>query len=484
MDRSKKPKSSNLASHRRFQLLDLNKSSSSLNMSTSSLRSIGEEARKGGGAVAVQASRRATTVRFAPPPLSSATKVSSGLVSHSQSQQALAMARPATASGARPGSASSGTRCRTPAGRLPEPAGPKAMRRSWGWTAAELDAKEAAASGNPVVSKVMAKTHSRSSSAPRRLPAEEKEKPLPKRGSKIMITSTSRTKTNLGTPPKTETQGSRSPPGVAAARTNMKAPNSVSLKNMDTVSPPPRKTSVATIGACWESLPSDLQNLGLEVMRYRDDAEAAAVEALHQSSAAETLLRCLSAFADLTSAVAELSPQQTVDEFLALHGALGAAVPRDDKGDGHAAAGAWLRAAVTTDLAHFSLLYSAASRSKSSGAASPTVSPASPPPPAQRAAPSGEAGAEESWMEAARRALGEQMRAWFLGHVERLLDGDVAGTLGQLKRVNDWLDAAVGLGPESDAVERVRKKIYGYLLDHVESAVVALNGGVAAARRK
>ena len=87
-------------------------------------------------------------------------------------------------------------------------------------------------------------------------------------------------------------------------------------------------------------------------------------------------------------------------------------------------------------------------------------------------------------MEAARRALGEQMRAWFLGHVERLLDGDVAGTLGQLKRVNDWLDAAVGLGPESDAVERVRKKIYGYLLDHVESAVVALNGGVAAARRK
>jgi len=126
-------------------------------MSTSSLRSVGEEARKGSGAV--QASRRAATVRFAPPPLSSATKASSGSVSHSQ--QAMAMARPATARGTRPGSAS-GTRCRTPAGRLPEPAGPKAMRRSWGWTAAELDAKEAAASGNPVVAKV--KTHSRSSS--------------------------------------------------------------------------------------------------------------------------------------------------------------------------------------------------------------------------------------------------------------------------------------------------------------------------------
>ena len=85
------------------------------------------------------------------------------------------------------------------------------------------------------------------------------------------------------------------------------------------------------------------------------------------------------------------------------------------------------------------------------------------------------------WLEAARRRLGEEMRAWFLGHVERLLDGDVAGTLGQLKRVNDWLDA-VGVGPESEAVERVRKTIYGYLLDHVESAVVALNGGTAATR--
>lgn len=167
MDRSKKPRSSNLASHRRFELLDLSKSSSSLNMSTSSLRSVGEETRKGGGAVAVQARRRAATVRFAPPPLSSATKASSGPGSHSQSQQALAMARPATASGARPGSAS-GTRCRTPAaaGSLPVPSsGPKATRRSWGWTSGDSDVKEPPANGNPVVApKVVAKTHSRSSS--------------------------------------------------------------------------------------------------------------------------------------------------------------------------------------------------------------------------------------------------------------------------------------------------------------------------------
>nr|TKV99429.1 hypothetical protein SEVIR_8G042550v2 [Setaria viridis] len=122
-------------------------------MSTSSLRSVGEETRKGGAAV--QASRRATAVRFAPPPPSSAAmsaKANSGSVSHSQQ----AMARPATASGARPGSAA-GPRCRTSAGRLREP-GPKATRRNWGWTGSVV-AKEKGSS-NPVA----AKTHSRSSS--------------------------------------------------------------------------------------------------------------------------------------------------------------------------------------------------------------------------------------------------------------------------------------------------------------------------------
>lgn len=35
------------------------------------------------------------------------------------------------------------------------------------------------------------------------------------------------------------------------------------------------------------------------------------------------------------------------------------------------------------------------------------------------------------------RRLREEMSAWLLGHVERLHDGDVVGTLGQLKRMND-----------------------------------------------
>lgn len=74
-------------------------------------------------------------------------------------------------------------------------------------------------------------------------------------------------------------------------------------------------------------------------MEYRGDAEVAAVEALKEASAAEILLRCLSAFAELASAAAKHSPQETVDEFLALHTALtgsNAAVPGDDKQSLHA----------------------------------------------------------------------------------------------------------------------------------------------------
>ena len=86
-----------------------------------------------------------------------------------------------------------------------------------------------------------------------------------------------------------------------------------------------------------------------------------------------------------------------------------------------------------------------------------------------------------TWLETAARELGEEMCAWFVGHVDRLLEADVAGTLGQLKRVNDWLD---DVGLRTAAVDRLKEKIFGYLLDHVESAVVALNGGVAFNRRK
>lgn len=85
-------------------------------------------------------------------------------------------------------------------------------------------------------------------------------------------------------------------------------------------------------------------------------------------------------------------------------------------------------------------------------------------------------------------------RDWFLVFVEKFLDtdgdtilsdnGQIAGMLSQLKSVNDWLD---GIGSSKnqgescqipvETIDRLRKKIYEYLLTHVESAAAALTGG-------
>ncbi|KAJ7980673.1 DUF936 family protein [Quillaja saponaria] len=89
--------------------------------------------------------------------------------------------------------------------------------------------------------------------------------------------------------------------------------------------------------------------------------------------------------------------------------------------------------------------------------------------------------------------LQRQSRDWFLGFVERFLDADVdtslsdngqiAGMLTQLKNVNNWLDEIGSSLDEGEStnistetIDRLRKKIYEYLLTHVESAAAALGG--------
>ncbi|EAY80555.1 hypothetical protein OsI_35736 [Oryza sativa Indica Group] len=433
--------------------MDVRRMSSSLNMSSSSLRS-------SGGA---DVDRRTTTatVRFAPTPTtlsssssSSATRRAGSSRAVSSSSSSSQQARPATA---RPASVAGTRGMRSLHGGSPATLGPKGLRRSWGWGTGgsgggggdgeEKEGGDHRRRGDAVAVAGEVKAPVRSSSVPRRIPADQ-DKQHPKRETKTKITSNSKTKAVSGSPPKAgeDVSMDRRIPNTAASKTTEKAPRNVSLNNMVRQSPP-RKTTPATIGASWESLPSDLQSIGLEVMSYRDAAEVAAIEALQEASSAEILLR---AFADLAAVAAEMSPQQTVDEFLALEATLARSAAA-----GHAED--WLRAAVSSDLGRFSL-YSA-------------VSPTS--------QPEEEAGRRRTtWLGAAAREVGEETRGWFVGHVERLIDGDAAGTLGQLKRVNDWLDGAPP--PPSEAAERLRKKIFGYLLDHVESAVLALNGGAAA----
>jgi Plant protein of unknown function (DUF936) len=95
-------------------------------------------------------------------------------------------------------------------------------------------------------------------------------------------------------------------------------------------------------------------------------------------------------------------------------------------------------------------------------------------------------------------ALRNESAGWFLKYVEKFLDAveacesHVGGLLCQMKKLDDWLNevvkkekavvlvdrnkdgAMLSEEEENDSCERVRKKIYGVLLRHVESAAVAL----------
>lgn len=89
--------------------------------------------------------------------------------------------------------------------------------------------------------------------------------------------------------------------------------------------------------------------------------------------------------------------------------------------------------------------------------------------------------------------LQSEMKLWFLKFVEDCLDagskvfressgdgvktsppipnrGSIASVLSQLKRVNDWLDRVVSKrdGPLKENVERLKRKIYGFVIQNVD----------------
>ncbi|KAJ6991460.1 hypothetical protein NC653_019596 [Populus alba x Populus x berolinensis] len=311
----------------------------------------------------------------------------------------------------------------------------------------------------------------------------------------------------------------------------------------------------------WSSLPSSLAKFGKEVMKHRDAAQTAAIEAVQEATAAESLLRCLSMYSELTSSAREDNPQPAVEQFLALHASLnnsrliadslfkiipaGSSPDSNDNpseealkvtSDRRKHAASWVQAALATNLSSFSVFTkdttSAPSQgqkaiasnqsilvlenssknttTKTQGKTRPTVGsklvatgafrkPGDNSTISQKAPPQPPA----EWIrgngldEAVDLAGMLQMESqdWFLGFVERFLDADVdtsalsdngqiAGMLTQLKSVNDWLDE-IGLSKDeaetphvsSETVDRLRKKIYEYLLTHVESAAAALGGG-------
>lgn len=321
-------------------------------------------------------------------------------------------------------------------------------------------------------------------------------------------------------------------------------------------------------GFPWASLPSSLAKLGKEVLKHRDAAQVAAIEAMQEASSAENLLRCLSIYSELTTSAKEDNPQPAVEQFLALHANLnnarlvadslskitpaGSSPDREETpseevlkvtSERRKQAASWVQAALATNLSSFAVFSKESSSTsvpasafsqnqknasanqpilvldnstkngttKSQGKIRHTVgskvgtSPGTPRRLGDGSAISQKPQAQPlpEWIKGdglfetvdLAEMLRLQSQDWFLGFVERFLDADVdtsalsdngqiSGMLTHLKSVNDWLD---GIGSNTDAeeatavseetIDRLRKKIYEYLLTHVESAAAALGGG-------
>ncbi|KAG8057422.1 hypothetical protein GUJ93_ZPchr0002g24444 [Zizania palustris] len=454
--------------------------------------------------------------------------------------------------------------------------GPKALRRSW---EGNVDTKGKNNSDSKTT-KPDKKPENRSTTTPKRRPPVDEKVPH-KDDSKIQNPA----RKNTANAPSDDADKAikKHPPTVKRTSGILSNPNVTNLVKVPLNS---KKLTDATNS--WTSLHPSLAKLGKELLKYRESAQIAAVEAMQEASAAERLLRCLSSYAEVSSTAEEQNPQPAVEQFLALHTALcratvitdtlarsAASVSSPDRSAASDAgtvvsateeetaavaaerrrrATSWVSAALATDLSAFGLynlkpvpvtissplavlVVEESAKPPAAAAAnavksSPAKSRMSPAKGKARTGPGVTAGATtappalpewekgvgaEERVELAKR-LGEESRGWFLGFVERFLDADVAAAapwdreraarmLPQLKRVNDWLgeigkrgeapppppppdadgEAAATTAPANgccavpeETIERLRKKIYEYLLTNVDSAAAMIGGGASA----
>lgn len=266
-----------------------------------------------------------------------------------------------------------------------------------------------------------------------------------------------------------------------------------------------------------DAVSGSLAKLGKEAIQRRALAATAAAEALQEALATESIVRSLSMFSDLCSSSKAGNPLPTIDRFLSMYdNASRSAAIVESVSSSHCSeapdavfpteqsksASAWVEAALSTDLAIVSLLtgqnteslpppslpkssskrQSIGSITKSHTKTSTTMS-ESP----KRTWTRGH-GIRET-IELAT-ALKSEMEMWFLKFVEESLDagfrvfsecgnnvgrklpiecGSIAAILSQLKRINDWLDLVAKKRDEvlTDKIERLKRKIYGFVIQHV-----------------
>ncbi|KAF5196385.1 Serine/threonine-protein kinase [Thalictrum thalictroides] len=306
----------------------------------------------------------------------------------------------------------------------------------------------------------------------------------------------------------------------------------------------------------WDFLPSGIHDSGKDAIGYRNTAFSAAVDALHEASAAESIIRCMSRFAELCESAPKDSPGNLIEQFLDLYRSMQqktsevdalvkarsaevrTSIPSSSQlsspelhkvfMDKNLDAASWIQVAVESNLSKISLLNRESKsrnqlgdqhcyvileppleptevkkdhspQSKRSpqiqGCVSDSNGKGGPSPKTrfgrsvvkktsdENIAWSKGEGLKEVASLAVRLLL--TSRGWFLKYLEDSLnvgfglnrkdgENEVGSLLGQLKRVNQWLEDATGDRFEVDEkVERLRKKLYEFLLENLDSAIVS-----------
>ncbi|CAN8232340.1 unnamed protein product [Cochlearia groenlandica] len=246
-----------------------------------------------------------------------------------------------------------------------------------------------------------------------------------------------------------------------------------------------------------DNISEELAKLGKEAMRRRNFAAKAAARALEEANANECIIRCLSKFSELSSASKVENPLRIINQFLTIYEdvtkyrELVSENSFGSSSDQQNPISLWVEAALATNLDVVSLVKPQNSLESTSSIKKSTSTRLSPEPSTKKTDNIVGMWTESDGLkETARFAINVQseMQKWFIAYVEESLDNknaavvkpldgsSIAAVLSQLKQVNEWLDKVVSDQENQTAVmsltekiERLKRKIYGFVIHHVGS---------------
>ncbi|KAL8136420.1 hypothetical protein V2J09_002421 [Rumex salicifolius] len=273
----------------------------------------------------------------------------------------------------------------------------------------------------------------------------------------------------------------------------------------------------------FDAVSSKLASFGKEAMQRKMVAATAAAEALEEAMATESIVRSLSMFSDLCSTSKPGNPLPTIDRFLSIYDNLKQSAsstksvflshnlnapenysPMEQSNP----AFAWVEAALATDLGVLSLITNKTTelipppshpRSLSKRQSLSNNNTKKYPPKSSSTDHDSSIGSwtrSQGMKESVEFAntLQSEMEIWFLKFIEDALEagfrvfqecnkndasrrlsiesGHIASILSQLKRINDWLDTVASKKDLSENIEKLKRKIYGFVIQHVGTSTL------------